>query len=196
MKIKEVIIVEGRYDKIAVKNAVDAAVIETSGFGVFSDKEKIALIRKLAQEKGIIVLTDSDGAGLVIRNYLKGAVGANVKNAYIPEMAGKERRKNAPSKENLLGVEGMDRDIIINALLRAGATVEDGENDTAVKREEISSFDMYDLGLSGGVGSTQKRERILRALSLPTKMSAKAMREVLNLLFTREEFIKFYKENI
>ena len=142
MKIKEVIIVEGKYDKIAIKNAVDAAVIETAGFGIFSAKEKLALIRRLAETRGIIVLTDSDGAGFVIRNYLKGSVKGRVLHAYIPEIAGKERRKTAPSKENILGVEGMKKDVIQSALLNAGATVLDTDGEKEESGKKITRYDL------------------------------------------------------
>ena len=191
MKIKEVIIVEGKYDKIAIKNAVDAAVIETAGFGIFSDKEKLALIRRLAETRGIIVLTDSDGAGFVIRNYLKGAVKGRILHAYIPEIEGKERRKTAPSKENILGVEGMKTDVIQSALLNAGATVLEENGERAENREKITRYDLYEMGLTGGENSAKKRAALLQALSLPKKLGTSSMLEVLNILFTRREFAQY-----
>ena len=194
MKIKEVIIVEGKYDKIAIKNAVDAAVVETAGFGIFSDKEKLDLIRRIAQTRGIIILTDSDGAGFVIRNYLKGAVKGRVLHAYIPEIEGKERRKAAPSKENTLGVEGMKKDVILNALLNAGATAEQ-EDVRGENGEKITRYALYEMGLTGGKNSAKKRQALLSALSLPKKLGTSAMLEVLNILFTRSEFEE-YIENM
>ena len=186
MRVKEVIIVEGKYDKIAVSSAVDANIVETSGFGIFSDKEKLNLIRRLAEKNGAVVLTDSDGAGFVIRNFLKGSVGGNIRQAYIPQIDGVEKRKKAPSKEHLLGVEGMKKEIIIDALKRAGATFDDGE--VPEKISEITKTDMYLLGLSGGVGSAERRKKLLSSLNLPDKLSSNAMLEVLNALYSREEF--------
>ena len=147
IKIKEAIIVEGKYDRMRLKPLFDTAIIETGGFRIFNDKEKRAIIRSLARSGGIIILTDSDGAGFVIRNYLKGAVAPDmIKQAYIPEIKGKERRKSEPSKQGLLGVEGMTDEIIINAVLNSGASV-DGELSSA--RCELTKADLYELGLSG-----------------------------------------------
>ena len=190
MKIREVIIVEGKYDKIAVESAVEAEVIQTDGFGIFSDKEKMNLIRKIANKKGIIVLTDSDSAGFLIRKHLKGCVGSNIKHAYIPDVFGKERRKTTPSKEHKLGVEGMKKDIIISALRNAGATFEDEDISREKNGEKVTKTDMYLLGLSGGEGSAEKRKALLRKLDLPERMSANAILDVINILYGKDEFLK------
>ena len=197
LKIREAIIVEGRYDKNTLSQIVDAPILETAGFGIFNDKEQLALLRAVAEKRGLIVLTDSDGAGFVIRRYLRGAIDpARVKHAYIPDIAGKERRKAAHSKEGKLGVEGMRPEVLIEALRRAGATVE-GETPRRTAGEtprrtagEITKADLYAAGLSGGVGSAEKRKELLRALSLPERMSANAMLEALNALMSRDEFLR------
>ena len=189
LKIREAIIVEGRYDKNTLSQIVDAPILETAGFGIFNDKEQLALLRAVAEKRGLIVLTDSDGAGFVIRRYLRGAIDpARVKHAYIPDIAGKERRKTARSKEGKLGVEGMRPEVLIEALRRAGATVE-GETPRRTVGE-ITKADFYATGLSGGAGSAEKRKELLRALSLPERMSANAMLEALNALMSREEFYR------
>lgn len=188
IRIKEAIVVEGRYDKNTLSQVVDAVILETSGFGVFRDGEKLTLLRRLAEKQGLIVFTDSDGAGFVIRNYIKGAIPSHqVKHAYIPDVYGKERRKRAPGKEGKLGVEGMTPDILVQALLRAGATVE-GEN-ISVSRGEITSADLFLMELIGHEGSAQLRARLLQHLQLPQHMNAKAMLTVLNALYTRSELI-------
>lgn len=185
-QIREVIVVEGRYDKNALKQVVDAIVVETGGFGVFNDKERLSLLRRLAAERGLIVLTDSDGAGFVIRNYLKGAIPKDrIKHAYIPDIYGKERRKAAPGKEGKLGVEGMEPKVLLEALERAGATFEDGS--AAVTRTPITKTDLFELGLTGGSGSAAKREALLKKLTLPERMTTNAMLEALNILVSREE---------
>lgn len=188
MKIKEVVIVEGKYDKIAVKSAVDATVIETSGFGIFSDKEKADLVRRLAKKRGIIVLTDSDGAGLVIRNYIRGIVRENVKHGYIPKIEGKEKRKTAPGKENLIGVEGVGKEAIIRALKAAGATIDDRPE--PLRDEAVTKTDLYIMGLSGGKESAKKRKKLLTILELPDNISSNAMLEVINALYTKDEFYR------
>lgn len=188
ISIDEVIIVEGRYDKNTLSQIVDATIIETSGFGVFSDREKLDLIRRMAEARGIIILTDSDGAGFVIRNHLKGAIDSSrVKHAYIPDIEGKEKRKSSPSKEGKLGVEGMSGDVLKNALIRAGATVL--EQRTAETREKITKADMYQFGLSGKADSLRLRRQLLKRLSLPEKLSANAFLDVLNAIMERDEFI-------
>ena len=193
MKVKEVIIVEGKYDKIAVKSAVDAVVFETSGFGIFSDSEKMDLICRLAEKRGIIVLTDSDGAGLVIRNYIKGAVPCGVKQAYIPDIYGKEKRKSGPSGEGKLGVEGMKKSVIIDALKNAGATFE--ENDGHRSGGGITKGDFYFLGLSGKSDSALRRKALLKELSLPENLSANALLDVINLIFGKDEFYLFLEKS-
>ena len=185
-KIREVIVVEGRYDKNALLQVVDATVVETGGFGVFNDKERLAFFRRLAESRGIIVLTDSDGAGFVIRNYLKGALPKDkVKQAYVPDIYGKERRKQKAGKEGKLGVEGMRPEVLLEALRRCGATFEGAEN--AVPRTAITKADMMEKGLVGP-NSEQKRKELLQKLQLPAHMTANALLEALNLLMTREEF--------
>ena len=187
-RVSEVIVVEGRYDKNTLSQIVDAVIIETSGFGVFNDREKQQLLRTLAEKRGLIVLTDSDGAGLVIRNFIKGSVDPKlVKHAYIPEVYGKERRKAKASKEGKLGVEGMSPEVLLNALRRAGATI-DGA--AAQETEPISMADMYRVGLTGKPDSAMRRERLLSGLELPKKMTAAALLPVLNALMSREEFLR------
>ena len=190
-RIREVIVVEGRYDKNTVAQAVEAIIVETSGFGVFTDKEKLALLRKLAEKRGLVVLTDSDKAGFFIRGRLRGMLnGLDVKNAYIPDIHGHEKRKSIPSKEGKIGVEGMKPDVIITALQRAGATfVDDSANSTFGER--ITKTDMYAAGLSGCTDSAKKRRELLHRLDLPVRLSANALLDVLNALYTRPEFFDF-----
>ncbi len=185
--VQEAIVVEGRYDKNTLSQVVDAVILETSGFGVFRDSERLALLRRLAQKRGLIILTDSDGAGFVIRNFLKGAIPpSQVKHAYIPDVYGKERRKRAPGKEGKLGVEGMSPALLLQALERAGATFSDGDA-AYLPRGRLTPADLYALGLSGGPDAAQKRRELLRRLDLPERMSAKALLTVLNALYTEEE---------
>lgn len=186
ISVKEVIVVEGRYDKNTLSQVFDAVIVETSGFGVFKDREKLALLRRLAEARGLVILTDSDGAGLVIRNFLKGAIDpALVKMAYVPEIAGKERRKPRPSKEGVLGVEGMSPETLIEALRRAGATL--GGQAPTHRSGDITKATLYELGLSGGPGSAKKRRELLRRLGLPEKLGANALLDVLNALYDAEE---------
>ena len=185
VKIKEAILVEGRYDKNTLSQIVDAPILETSGFGIFKDKKQMKLLRQVAERRGLIVFTDSDGAGFVIRNHVKSAIpGKYLKHAYIPDIMGKEKRKAAPGKEGKLGVEGMSREIILEALRRAGATVE-GEEATA--SHQITKQDLMELGLSGGADASAKRLALLKKLDLPEHMSANAMLQALNLLYSLEE---------
>ena len=185
VKIKEAILVEGRYDKNTLSQIVDAPILETAGFGIFKDKKQLALLRQVAEKRGLIVFTDSDGAGFVIRNHIKSAIPAKfLKHAYIPDIAGKERRKREAGKEGKLGVEGMTKDVILESLRRAGATIE-GE-DTPVQRS-ITKQDMMELGLSGGAGSSEKRAALLKKLDLPEHMSTNALLQALNLLYSLEE---------
>lgn len=185
LKINEVIVVEGRYDKNALSQVVDAIILETGGFGIFNDRQKQKLLRSMAEKRGLIVLTDSDGAGFVIRNFIKGCVDPRyVKHAYIPDIYGKERRKAAPSKEGKLGVEGMRPQVLLEALRRAGASVSEGTEQTPA----ITKADLYARGLSGGEGSAQKRKALQSRLDLPEHLSADALLDVLNALMSREEF--------
>ena len=185
-RIEEVIVVEGRYDRNMLLQVVDATVVETGGFSVFNDREKLAFLRKLAQKRGLILLTDSDGAGFVIRNYLKGAIPTEqVKQAYIPDIPGKERRKRKAGKEGKLGVEGMTPEILLQALRRGGATfAREAAPSAAVP---ITKADLLDRGLIGP-GSTQKRQQLLKNLELPEHLTPNALLETLNLLMSREEF--------
>ena len=184
VKIKEAIVVEGRYDKNTLSQIVDAPIFETGGFRIFKDKEQMALLRRVAQTRGLIVFTDADGAGFVIRNHLKSAIDARfLKHAYTPDIMGKERRKSAPGKEGKLGVEGMSREIVLNALVKAGATVAGEEAPAAVP---ITKQDLMALGLSGGPDSSRKRLCLLKKLGLPEHMSANAMLQALSLLYDLE----------
>ncbi len=185
VSVKEVLVVEGRYDKNTLSQIVDATIVCTDGFGIFRVPERQAMLRRLAERRGLIILTDSDGAGRVIRGFLNGIVDPKyVKNAYIPDIPGKERRKAAPGKEGKLGVEGMTPEVLLNALCAAGATI-DGE--AAEHRAEITAADLYRLGLSGGEGSREKRRALQRALALPEGLSSRQLLQVLNVVTTREE---------
>jgi len=186
LKIKEAIVVEGRYDKNTLAQIVDAPILETSGFGIMKDKQQLRLLRRVAQNRGLIIFTDSDGAGFVIRNYLKGAIEPKyLRHAYIPDIPGKEKRKASPGKEGKLGVEGMTPQIILDALRKAGATVL-GED---VKRTagNITKQDMMELGLSGGQNSSELRRKLMKKLDLPEHMSANALLQAVNLLYTLDE---------
>ena len=186
--VREVIVVEGRYDKNALSQVVDAVIIETSGFGIFNDAEKRKLLQTMAEARGLIVLTDSDGAGFVIRNYIKGCVDPKlVKHAYIPDIYGKERRKSVPSREGKLGVEGMKPQVLLDALIRAGVTFDDEETKKTAPR--ISKADMYARGLSGREGSAEKRARLIKQLGLPERLTADGLLDVLNATMSREEFL-------
>ena len=188
-RIQETILVEGRYDANKLRQIVETQVLETSGFGIFKNAEKRVLLQKIAAARGIVVLTDSDSAGFVIRNHLRGILPREqVKHAYIPQIAGKEKRKLHASKEGLLGVEGISDALILDALRRAGATF----LDETVQKDcgKLNKTDFYTMGLSGGTKSKELRVEMLRALGLPVQMSANAMLEAVNLLFSREEFFK------
>ena len=186
IRIREAIVVEGRYDKNTLAQLVDTVILETGGFGVFRDKEKLALLRRVAEKRGLIILTDSDGAGFVIRNHLKGALPPDrVKHAYIPDLYGKEKRKRRPGKEGKLGVEGMDQTVLETALRRAGATVLDEEG-TAKAPMPLTKADLYAWGLSGGENSREKRAKLLKRLELPENLSPNALLPVLASLYDRE----------
>ena len=184
--VKEVIVVEGRYDKNTLSQIVDATIVTTEGFQIFRDKEKQAMLRSLAARRGIVVLTDSDGAGGVIRGFLCGILPPEqVKHAFIPDVPGKEKRKSSPSREGKLGVEGMCPEVLLNALRAAGATLDD----TAAARygEPITKADLFRLGLSGGENSADRRRKLQKQLALPERMSANQLLQVLNIVTTREE---------
>ena len=185
-RIREAIVVEGRYDKNALAQVVDAPIVTLEGFSVFHDREKLAYLRRLAEKRGLIVLTDSDGAGLVLRGYLKGAI-PQARQAYIPETPGKERRKRKPGRAGLLGVEGMPPAVLLDALRRAGATFLDEAEEAPRTGMPITKADLFAWGLTGGPGSAEKRRALLRKLSLPSQLSANALLEALNLLYEREE---------
>lgn len=185
VNIRECIVVEGRYDKNTLAQIVNAPIVETSGFGIFKDKDQQRLLRQIAAKRGVIVFTDSDGAGFVIRNFLKGMIPASqLKHAYIPDIPGKERRKASAGKEGLLGVEGMTPQIILDALRRCGATIE-GESE--LQSGAITKQDFMALGLSGGAGSSEKRARLMAKLGFPKHMSSNALLQAVNLLYTLPE---------
>lgn len=185
--VNEVVVVEGKYDKIKLESIIDADIITLDGFGIFKSEEKRALLKKCAKTRGLIVLTDSDGAGMVIRNHIKSTVGTvGVTNLYIPSVEGKEKRKTAPSKEGLLGVEGMDADVI-KELFR---TFEVSRRRTP----EIEKRDLYEFGFIGREGSKERREKLLEVLNLPKNMSTSALLSALNIVATREEFIKICED--
>lgn len=190
LRIKEVIVVEGRYDKNTLSQVVDAVILETSGFGIFKDREQLALLRRLAEKRGLIVFTDGDGAGFLIRRYLKGAIPPElVRHAYIPDIYGKERRKRKGGKEGKLGVEGMSPEVIEQALRRAHATVLDEDAPQAAPRRQITKADLFACGLSGAPDSAVRRKALLVRLDLPERLSSNALLDVLNALFTCEEFL-------
>lgn len=191
LRLKEAVIVEGRYDRVKLSGLIATPVIETGGFRVFKDKEKQHLITRIAQERGILILTDSDAAGFVIRNFLKGIIPIeNIKNGYIPEIIGKEKRKPAPSKEGLLGVEGVELNILKEAIKNSGATILGEE--PAKARMAISKGDLYILGLSGRENSKRLREELLSSLGLPKYLSTNALTDAINSLFTKEEFEEYF----
>ena len=185
VKIREAIVVEGRYDKNTLSQIVDAPIFQTDGFGIFRDREKMRLLRRTAEKLGVIVFTDSDGAGFVIRSHIKSAIPEKyLKHAYIPDIPGKEKRKAAPGKEGKLGVEGMKPEIILEALRRAGATFDDGQAPAA---GGITKQNMMELGLSGGPDSSAKRKKLIKALDFPEHLSANALLQALNLLYSMDE---------
>lgn len=187
LRIREAIVVEGRYDKNTLSQLVDTAILETSGFQIFKDRERLSLLRRAAAARGLVVFTDSDGAGFVIRNFLKGAIDpGQLKHAYIPDIPGKERRKRRPGREGKLGVEGMRPEVLEQALRRAGATFL-GESETTACRS-ITKADLFADGLSGGPDAALRRTLLLKRLDLPERLSANALLEVLNLLFSYEDY--------
>lgn len=193
LKIREAIVVEGRYDKNTLAQIVDAPILETKGFGLFKDPKQLELLRSVAKKRGLIVLTDSDGAGFVIRNHIKSAIAAKyLKHAYIPDVAGKEKRKAAPGKEGKLGVEGMSPEVLLAALKNAGATIE-GES-TARGNDQITKQDFVEFGLSGGPNASERRKRLQNRLHLPEHMSANGLLQALNLLLSREELAEIVRE--
>lgn len=183
IKLEQAVIVEGKYDKIKLSSIIDAVIITTNGFNIFKDKEKLELIRYYAEKTGIIIMTDSDSAGFTIRNHIKGAVKkGTIINVYIPDIMGKEKRKLKPSAEGKLGVEGVEKKIILEALEKAGVTASAGE-----EREKITKTDLFTLGLSGGKNSSELRKKLLEYLKLPSLLSPNSMLEVLNTMLSLEE---------
>ncbi len=192
IKIDRAVIVEGRYDKIKLASILDAVIIETEGFGIFNNKEKQNLIRKLADTKGLLILTDSDSAGFKIRSFIKGIVPVEqIKHAYIPDILGKEKRKTEPSKEGKLGVEGIKKELIIDALEKAGVFCE--EIGTEEKRE-ITKLDLYEDGLSGRENSDELRKKLLSLLDLPERLTSNALVQILNTFLTYDEYKKAVEE--
>lgn len=191
IKLKMPIIVEGKYDKITLENVVDTLIIPTNGFRIFKDKEKCALIRTFAKREGVIVLTDSDSAGIMIRNHIKNiAADGKVFNVYVPQLRGKEKRKNAPSKEGFLGVEGLSKQVLEEAFLQSGITV----GQATERKDPMTKTDMFFYGLSGTENAKSNREKILRYMSLPENLSPNALLDVINTLFTKQEFEKAVEE--
>ena len=188
LHIEQAVIVEGKYDKIKLSSILDAVIITTNGFSVMKNKEKLEIIRFYAQNKGIIILTDSDSAGFKIRNYLKGAIkNGKIINVYVPDIFGKEKSKAAPSKEGKLGVEGIDKEIILDAFKKAGVISYDKDADN----DPITRIDLYECGLSGGENSSEKRKAILHKLGMPQLLTTTGMLEILNTMMSRSEFYDF-----
>lgn len=193
IRVKEVIVVEGRYDTARLRSVVEALIVETNGFGIFKDKERLAFLRRLAGERGLLILTDSDSAGFVIRNHLCSVIPPEqIKQAFIPPIPGKERRKSTPSKEGLLGVEGVDGAVIEAALRRAGATVLDEPAPAA--KTPVTTADFYEAGLTGRPDSAVRRQQLLQLLRLPSYLSASRLREVINTALGREAFEEAIRE--
>lgn len=191
IKINQAIIVEGRYDKITLSNLVDAVIIPTNGFSIYKDAETAELIKLFARKTGVIILTDSDSAGFQIRNRLKNIIGeGKIINVYIPEIRGKEKRKRSPSKQGLLGVEGMTKEVLLEAFGRAGVFAEECE----VKADPVTKADLLDLGLAGGENSSVLRKMLQQKLGLPSRLSANMLLEAVNAMYTRSEFMNIAKE--
>jgi len=191
IKISKPVLVEGKYDKIKLEAVIDACIITTNGFNVFKNDEKLALIRKLAEDNGIIVITDSDGAGLVIRNFINSALPKDkIIHLYIPEISGKERRKTAPSKAGLIGVEGIDTE-----KLRAIFAPFADDDYTRPDSRLITKRDFYEHGLSGGDNSSDNRKKLTSKLGFPSNMSANALLDALNMLYTYDEYVELIENN-
>lgn len=191
LHLEQAVIVEGKYDKIKLNSIIDGVIITTNGFSVIKDKEKIELIRYFAKKKGIIILTDSDSAGFKIRNYIKGAVReGKITNVYVPDIFGKEKRKTVPSKEGKLGVEGIDKEILLKAFEKAGIL----SSETPENHDPITKIDLFEAGLTGGHNSSEKRKAILKKLDMPQLLTTNSMLEILNTMMSREEFMSFAAE--
>lgn len=190
--IEQAIVVEGKYDKNTLSQLVDAPIFTTDGFSIMNDREQLFFLRTVAEKRGLIILTDSDGAGFLIRGKLKGSLPADrIIHAYIPDVYGKEKRKAAPGKEGKLGVEGMKPEVLLKALADAGVTASEKPSE----RERITKKDFYLLGLSGTDGSEERRQSLKRRLALPERMSTNALLDAINILFTREEFFRLVQED-
>ena len=192
IKVQEVIVVEGKYDLNKLKQMVDGIVVTTEGFGIFHNNEKMELIRRMGEKRGVVILTDSDGAGFVIRNHLKSCLPKHLlKHAYIPDIQGKESRKRTHSKEGKLGVEGMTPAVIMEALKKAGATI---NGETAAVNGTLTKADLFAMGLSGTHNSVENRKKLISALNLPEKLSPNALLDVLNAMYERSEFIELWTQ--
>ena len=192
IQLKEAVIVEGKYDKIKLENILDALILTTDGFGIFKDKEKQTFLRRLARERGLIILTDSDSAGFLIRNFLQSSIPPpQLTHVYIPDLFGKEKRKAAPGKEGKLGVEGVSEQVLLDAFRRAGVTAQQSEQPP---ERPLTAADLFELGLSGAPNSTRKRKALLKKLALPERLSTTALLRVLNTCVPREAFYEAIKE--
>ena len=192
MKVQEVIVVEGRYDLNTLKQIIDGVIVTTDGFGIFHNREKMELIRRMAEKRGVVILTDSDGAGFVIRNHLKSCLPKEqVKHAYIPDVYGKESRKRTRSKEGKIGVEGISPDVLKRALVAAGATI---DGDAYIGGGNLTKADLYALGLSGTPNSSENRKKLIQALQLPEKLSPNALLDVLNAMYEKETFLEIWAQ--
>jgi len=194
IKIKQAVIVEGKYDKIKLEQILDAVIIQTDGFGIFKDKQKQKFIRALAEKKGILILTDSDSAGFVIRSFLSGIVSPEyITHAYIPDILGKEKRKSEASKEGKLGVEGVSNEVILKALETAGIIGEQTDSDTAEKKQ-VTKTDLYNDGICGKSNSLEKRRKLLKVLNLPERTSANSMLKIINTFLSYEDYKQAVKD--
>lgn len=188
IRIREAVVVEGKYDKIKLSSLLDGTIVTTDGFGIFRDREKMAYLRRLAKNQGLVVLTDSDGAGFVIRGKISSCIPASqLKHAYIPDIPGKERRKAAPSKEGMLGVEGMELQTLRQVLRRAGATLLEEESLPENAHGKLTKADLYEMGLSGREDSAQRRKALQKELDLPERLSAGGLLQALNALYSEQE---------
>lgn len=201
IRIKEAVVVEGKYDKIKLSSLLEGTIVVTDGFGIFRDRERMAYLRRLAKKQGLLVLTDSDGAGFLIRGKIaSGIPPAQLKHAYIPDVPGKERRKTAPSKEGTLGVEGIDLNTLRQVIERAGATIledagEESPSETEKEREEkLSKADLFALGLSGGADSAARRKALQKQLGLPEHLSASGLLQAINALYEKQEFLELFEK--
>lgn len=195
LRIKEAIVVEGRYDKNTLLQVVDTLILETGGFRIFKDPDQLALLRRAAEKRGLVVLTDSDGAGFVIRNHIKSVIpGSLLKHAYIPDVYGKERRKRQRGKEGKLGVEGMPPRVLEQVLRRAGATFLDEGARSEEAGPPLTKADLFAAGLSGGADSGARRLALLKRLALPEHMSANGLLAVLNGCYSRGEALELLNQ--